>query len=187
MTTRQLLPTTLALGMAMLTLTTAAWATNSCHVDKFKIRYHKSEVDTYHNKRVVAYCKPDEKPISCEAEIFTSHEYPNEEHKYFVALNELHEYKNGDHASSYYNRQGCWARANTIAANYDGYSWEEPSGEPTILSRTILTEEPRADFYWGLKVYATCVPKYCVDKYEGDGEYEWYEHTPVKEEEVPAE
>jgi hypothetical protein len=177
MTTRHLLPTTLALGMTMMALTTSAWATNSCHIDKFKIRYHASDVDTYHNKRVAAYCKADEKPISCEAEIFTSHEYPNEEHKYLVALNEVHEFKNTDHSSSYYGLEGCRARANTFYANYDGYP-RQPKEEPTILSLTILTEEAPQDFYWGLKVYATCVPKHCVQKYEGDGEYEWYEHAP---------
>jgi len=186
MTTRQYLPTTLALGMTLMALTTtAAWATNySCKLEKFKIRTYASDVDTYHNKRVAVYCKADEKPISCEAEIFTSHDYPNEEHKYLVALNEVHEFKNSDHASSYYRSEGCWARANTFRANYDGYPWE-PSGEPVILTQTILTEDAPHDFYWGLRVYATCVPKHCVDKYEGDGEYEWYEHAP--KEEIPSE
>ena len=180
MTTHHLLPTTLALGMTLMALTTtAAWATNSaCKIDKFKIRYHASDVDIYHNKRVVAYCKADEKPISCEAEIFTSHEYPSEQSKYFVALNEVHEYKNGDHASSYYNLQGCWARANTFHANYDGYTLETHDADARKPDR-----EPY-DFYWGLKVYATCAPIHCVDKYEGDGEYEWYEHVPK---EVPVE
>ena len=180
MTTRQLLPTTLALGMTLMALTTtAAWATNypsSCKLNKFNIRTYESSVDTYHNKRVAVYCKADEKPISCEAEIFTSHEYPNEEHNYFVALNEVHEFKNTDHSSSYYGLEGCRARANTFHSNYDGYPW----GGPVMLARMIVEEE-RYDFYWGLKVYATCVPKHCVDKYEGDGEYEWYEHAPKEE------
>ena len=175
--TRQILRTTFALGLAVTTLHTAAWATNSCYLKKFQIRYYASDVDTYHNKKVDAYCYPDEKPISCAAEVFTSKEYDNEENKYLVALNEVFPFKNPDHQSDYYNRQGCRARANTLFANYDGY--------PQLLKKELVEESAgpirelppeERSFYWGLKVYATCVPKDCVDKHEGDGEYEYYEH-----------
>jgi hypothetical protein len=66
MTTRQLLPTTLALGAALLTLTTAAWAipSSSCSLNKYNIRYYASDVDPSHHKKVVTYCQADEKPIS---------------------------------------------------------------------------------------------------------------------------
>src|SRR5262245_52518243 len=108
MMTRQILRTTFALSVAVTTLSTAAWATNpSCYLQKFHIRYYASTVDTYHNKKVDAYCREDEKPIACAAEVFTSHDYENDDNKYLVALNEVFEVKNGDH------RQGCRARANT--------------------------------------------------------------------------
>ena len=192
MMTRQILRTTLALGVAVTALSTAAWATNSsCSLKKFQIRYYASDVDTYHNKKVDAYCREDEKPISCEAEVFTSHDYDNDENKYLVALNEVFEFKNTDHASSYYNRQGCRARANTIFANYDGYPQrlkKELVEESSGLQGRMLTEE--RSFYWGLKVYATCVPKDCVDKHAGDGEYEYYDHessTPEEPVVLPVE
>jgi hypothetical protein len=158
MQTPQLLRTTLALGLSMLALTTAAWATNnSCYVDKYKIRYYASPADTYHHKRVIVYCDAHYKPISWEAEVFAP-AHSDEQSKYFVALNEVHEYaKQG--------RYGCAARANTFDTNYAGFhgdpSWDDFSDD---------------EFYWGLKVYATCVPKHCVDKYEGHGYYEWYDY-----------
>jgi hypothetical protein len=196
MTTRQLLPTTLALGAALLTLTTAAWATaSSCALNKYKIRYYASDVDPAHHKKVVTYCQADEKPISCEAEIFSSAHDPNEQHKYFVALNEVHEYTNTDHNDhQYYGRSGCWARANTFYASYDKFhedkEWQSPDWQPSappadMTEPSMESEEPyteTSEFAWGLKVYATCVPKYCVEQYEThEGSYESYErdYTPT--------
>jgi hypothetical protein len=178
MSTGQKFSTTVMLGLAVLALTTAVGATEyECQDKKFKIRYYASDVDTYHNKRVIAYCDHNYKPISCEAEIFTSSDYPSEASKYFVALNEVHPYKNGDHTDShgnenpYYKREGCWARANTFYANYDNFH-----GDP------YWDNYSDTDFYWGLKVYATCVPKHCVKKSAGDGSYEWYAHEPSEPE-----
>jgi hypothetical protein len=186
---QHILGTTVALGLTVTALATAAWATSSCQYTKFKIRYYESPADVTHHKRVITYCKADEKPISCEAEIFSKAHDPNEQHKYFVALNEVHEYKNPTHDKHdpYYQRSGCWARANTFYASYDGFhedqEWHSPDWQPTDMT---APSPETTEFAWGLKVYATCVPKYCVDKYEThDGSYESYEHhyTP---EDLPA-
>ena len=182
--------TTLALSLAVTALTPPAWATNyACQLSKFKIRYYASEVDPYHNKHVIAYCDPGYKAISCEAEIFSAPDSSGAEaSKYFVALNEIHEYHNSDHSSDYYNRDGCWARANTFYANYDRYHGD-PSWQPPKMLREESGEnypEPYG-FEWGLKVYATCVPQYCVEKYQGEGSYDYYEHTSPEPVEVPIE
>jgi hypothetical protein len=174
---RQILRITLALGVAVTALTTAGWAqTTECHSDKYKIRYYPSEVDTYHSKRVIAYCDPDYKAISCEAKVYVSSEHAKEQNQYFVALNELYEYRNSSHSDPYYQRSGCYARANTFQANYDDFHWD-PNWE----------EAEESQFYWALQVYATCVPQHCVETKKGDGSYQFYDHEPEPEPEPEPE
>ena len=177
MRTRQILRTTLALGIAATALTASAWALDpACPLEKFKINSYSSEVDPYHHKRVIAYCDPDYKAISCEAKTYVTSEYAKEQNQYFVAINELYEYYNGKKSDPYYQRDGCYAQANTFRASYDDFHWD-PTWE----------QAEETQFYWGLYVYATCVPKDCVEKKQGEGSYEFYDHAPEPEPEPEPE
>jgi hypothetical protein len=178
--TYTMLRTTITLGLSLLALTTAAWAqTNgyppggqTCKLEQFNIRYYASDADTYHYKRVVAYCEPNEKAISCEADTFASPDYRTDtRYKYFVALNALYEFH--DKAQQ---RWGCVARANTFYSTYADYHGETGGDYPS-----------ESDFYWGLKVYATCVPLSCVKQYAGEGTYEFFDHPTSEEPPTPEE
>ena len=103
------------------------------------------------HKKVDLYCPHDWKAISCEAAIGADDGYQDASER-SIALNEIFPRQFG---SDHDERWGCRGRANNIF----GY----------------LGHEYRFD--WELKVFATCVPDHCVDRYEAHhGEF----HTETK-------
>ena len=137
----------LAFGLVAVTLLAGVASASSC--DDFKQIYAKTHRNDDNHKKVDLYCPYDWKAISCEAAIGADDGYKDESDRY-VALNEIFPRK-FDHG--YDKRWGCRGRANNF-----GYFDHER-------------------FDWYLKVFATCVPKHCVKRYEVTDHDDFDTHT----------
>jgi hypothetical protein len=139
----------LACGVIAITLLAGVASATSC--DDYKQIYAKTHRNDDNHKKVDLYCPHDWKAISCEAAIGADDGYRDASER-SIALNEIFPRKFG---SGHDERWGCRGRANNIFG-YFGHEYR---------------------FGWELKVFATCVPDHCVDRYEaGHSEF----HTETK-------
>jgi hypothetical protein len=128
----------LACGVVALNLLAGVASATSC--DDFKQIYAKTHRNDDNHKKVDLYCPHDWKAISCEAAIGADDGHEDASDR-SIALNEIFPRKFGnDHDE----RWGCRGRANNVLG-YFGHEYR---------------------FDWELKVFATCVPAHCVDRYE---------------------
>ena len=130
----------LVFGFVAISLLAGVASATSC--DDYKQIYAKTHRNDDNHKKVDLYCPHDWKAISCEAAIGASDSYRDASDR-SIALNEIFPRKFG---SGHDERWGCRGRAN----NFFGYFGHEYR------------------FDWALKVFATCVPKHCVDRYEAN-------------------
>ena len=128
----------LAFGVVALTLLAGVASATSC--DDYKQIYAKTHRNDDNHKKVDLYCSYDWKAISCEAAIGAADSYHDASDR-AIALNEIFPRQFG---SGHDERWGCRGQANNIFG-YFGHEYR---------------------FDWELKVFATCVPKHCVDRYE---------------------
>jgi hypothetical protein len=125
-------------GFVASTLLAGVASATSC--DDYKQIYAKTHRNHDTHKKVDLYCPHDWKAISCEAAIDSADGYQDAGDR-AIALNEIFPRKFG---SDHDERWGCRGRANNLLSYFD--------------------HEYRFD--WELKVFATCVPAHCVDRYE---------------------
>jgi hypothetical protein len=130
----------LAFGLVAINLLAGVASATSC--DDYKQLYAKTHRNNDNHKKVDLYCPHDWKAISCEAAIGATDGYEDASDR-SIALNEIFPRKFG---SDHDERWGCRGRANNIFG-YFGHEYR---------------------FDWELKVFATCVPQHCVDRYEAD-------------------